>query len=153
MVTTSPTVSGLDTNLTVPNKCSIRPEGRTLPRAGDLHPGTLRELDKRREADAQRITELQEGTDARVRGALLDVDEHAAADAGDTGEGVEGPATCLALVAHAFTDAGCQRGRGIIMRCGIMHLRLLPWVPSRRGCRRTSPVSIFGPVTPIDLDW
>ena len=65
--------------------------GQRPHRSGSTLKRRCRRLDQRRQPDAEGIAEPQQGADARVGGALLDVDHHPAAHPGDFRQPVQRP--------------------------------------------------------------
>src|SRR5487761_1330395 len=68
------------------------PQHRGSASPGDPQPGRTVHTDKRGQPYAERVTDPKQRRDARISRALLDADQHSAADAGALGQLVQGPA-------------------------------------------------------------
>ena len=100
------------------------PQGGAGATASNLHPLGFRLLDQRRQSDAQRVADPQQGPDARVRGPLLNVHQHPPTDASCGGELVQRPATGMPQVLHPRSDREREGSRIIVHRCIILHYRV-----------------------------
>ena len=82
-------------------------------RRDDADLGALLVVEQGGDADAEGVGDLDDGAEAGVGTGLLDLDDHAAADPGAGGEGVQGEA---ALGAPALEVAGQRLGEQVEVR-------------------------------------
>ena len=141
----------------------MNPMTQDLPKAKTTALGlyvTAAEAYSMWQADPEGSADPQEDADARVGGALLDVDEHASADAGDGGELVEGPAPGPPQLADPVANRR-RKGCGLVIHeCMILHFpvhtlqnrstHMVSLFRSRGSCQRmpTSRVSSLGSSPP-----
>ena len=68
------------------------PQHRGSARPGDPQPGRTVHIDQPGQPYAERVTDAKQRRDARIGRALLDADQHSAANTGTLGQLVQGPA-------------------------------------------------------------
>src|SRR5680860_1515084 len=93
------------------------PQHSALTALRDLHRLRPGRFDQGREAHAECPTDPQQGPNARVRGTLLDVDQHAATHPGSFRQLVQGPSTQPALLFDAGTDGGRKFRSAFFHKC------------------------------------
>jgi hypothetical protein len=107
------------------------PQPDHLVGGDDADLGALFVVEERGDADAEGVTDLDDGADAGVGAGLLDLDQHAAADSGAGRECVKGEA---ALGAPALDVAR----QGLGQQVEVRH------VPSNSACSGRCPESTIG---------
>ena len=80
------------------------PQHRGRAGPGDPQPRRIVHLDEGGQPDAERVADQQQRRDARVSRALLDADQHPAADARAPSQLVQGPAPAVASLPDPAAD-------------------------------------------------
>ena len=80
------------------------PQHRGGTGPGDPQPGRAVHIDQRGQPDAERVADQQQRRDARVSRALLDADQHPAADATALGQLVQRPAPAVPALPDPAAD-------------------------------------------------
>ena len=80
------------------------PQHRGAAGPGDPQPGRAVHIDQRGQPDAERVTDEQQRRDARISRALLDADQHPAADARPLGQLVQRPAPAVPSLPDPAAD-------------------------------------------------
>ena len=80
------------------------PQHRGGAGPGDPQPGRAVHIDERGQPYAERVTDEKQRRDTRVSRAMLDADQHSAADARALGQLVQGPATAVPSLPDPAAD-------------------------------------------------